>query len=281
MSALTNRIEAQAAFGTGHVEVVRRMWSEPIDVIGTSDEHRLEFAMLPSEAARGCFPERRAFRQFERFGEIFFFPAGRVVHAKSHCRQQFSVVCSFRPEAVHLWLRSGLEWTDARLQAGLNITNPSIRSLLVRLGDELRNPGFGGTAMIELVTAQVGIELARYFTGIEERPCTGGLTARNLRLIDERLAEDGAPPSLSDLAGLCGMSVRHLTRAFRSSRRRSIGSYIAESRMERARQLLAAGMSVKEIAYTMRFSSPAALSAAFRRSTGERPRDYVERSGHS
>jgi AraC family transcriptional regulator len=279
LSESTKSIEAEASFAFGRAQIIRRVWDEPIDVIGASNEHRLEFAMLPrSNVARGSFPDCRGADQFGRFGEVFFIPAGRVVHAKSYCRQQFSVVCSFRPEAVEFWFYGGLQWTHARLQAGLNITNPTIRSLLVRLGEEVGNPGFAGAAMIEMMAGQVGIELARYLTGIEELPHTGGLSPRNLRRIDERLAQDGAPPSLTDLADLCGLSVRHLTRAFRTSRRRSIGDYIAECRMQRAKHLLAEGMSVKWIAYTMGFSSPAALSSAFRRATGERPRDYAGRS---
>ena len=275
---LTNRIEAETSFSFGRAQLVRRIWDEPIDVVGKPDEHRLEFAMLPrSNAARGCFPDHPGLHQFERFGEVFFFPAGEVVHAKSHCRHQYSVVCSLRPEAAELWFHCGLQWTDARLQASLNITHPSIRALLSRLGEELRNPGFAGAALIEMMASQIGIELARYLLGIEELPRTGGLSARNLRLIDERLARDGAAPTLEELAVLCGLSVRHLTRAFRASRRCSIGDYIAECRIQRAKRLLASGSSVKYIAYTMGFSSPAALSIAFRRATGERPRDYLQR----
>jgi AraC family transcriptional regulator len=280
LSKNTQCIEAQGSFGFGHAQIVRRVWDEPIDIVGVSDEHRLEFATLPrSNAARGCFPDRQGIPQFERFGEMFFFPAGQVVHAKSRCQRQYSVVCSFRPEALECWFHGGLQWTDARLQASLNITNASIRSLLARLGEELLNPGFAGAAMIEMIAGQIGIELARYLLGIEEPPHTGGLSLRNLRQIDERLAQSGPPPNLGELAGLCGLSVRHLTRAFRTSRRRSIGNYIIESRMERAKQLLASGMSVKWIAYTMAFSSPAALSTAFRRATGERPRDYLQQVG--
>src|SRR5262249_17774234 len=162
-------------------------------------------------------------------------------------------------------------------QASLNITSPSIRALLSRLGEELRNPGFSSTAMIEMMAAQLGIELARYLMDIEAPSCTGGLSQRNLRLIDERVTQDGAPPDLTELAWLCGRSVRHLTRAFLASRRRSIGSYIAECRIQRVKHLLASGASVKWIAFTMGFSSPAALSTAFRRATGERPRDYLQR----
>ena len=274
--ALALTVIAQGSFEFGHAQIVRRAWDEPIDVVGVPDEHRLEFAMLPrSSAARGCFPGRPGTPQFERFGEIFFFPAGQVVHARSRCQRQYSVVCSFRPEAAEPWFHGGLQWTEARLQASLNITNPSIRSLLGRLGEELLNPGFAGTTLIEMMAGQIGIELARYLMDVQELPRTGGLSGRNLRQIDERLAQSGPAPSLSELAGLCGLSVRHLTRAFRTSRRCSIGSYITACRMERAKQLLASGMSVKWVAYTMGFSSPAALSTAFRRATGERPRKYM------
>jgi AraC family transcriptional regulator len=278
LSEIANRVEASASFGFGRVQVVRRVWDEPIDIVGCSDEHRLEFAMLPrSSAARGCFPERQALNHFERFGEVFFFPAGHVVHARSQCRHQYSVVCIFQPKSGELRFHDGLQWTDARLQASLNITNPSIRGLLCRLGDELRNPGFAGVALIEMMAGQIGIELARYLMGVQEPSYTGGLSPRNLRLIDERLAQDGAPPTLSELAASCGFSVRHLTRAFRITRRCSLGEYIAEARIQRVKHLLASGVSVKWIAYTLGFSSPAALSTAFRRATGERPRDYLQR----
>lgn len=279
-SQTAKRIEAEASFGCGHAQIVHRVWDKPIEIVAAPTEDRLELATLPlSSASRGCFPDRQGLSRFERFGEVFFFPAGQVVHTLSQCRRQYSVVCSFRPGAVERWSRGGLQWTDARLQASLNITNPSIRSLLSRLGEELRNPGFAGAALIEMMAGQIGIELARYLVGIEDLPHTGGLSARNLRLIDERLVENGAPPSLSELAALCGLSVRHLTRAFRTSRRLSIGTYIAECRIKRAKHLLASGSSVKQISHTMGFSSPAALSIAFRRATGERPRDYLQRVG--
>jgi AraC family transcriptional regulator len=277
---ITKNIEAEGTFGFGRAQVVRCVWDQPIDVIGAAAEHRVELAMLPrSEAAQGCFPEHQAMQRFEPMGEVFFFPAGELVHARSQCRHQHSVVCTFEPRAVERWFQAEMQWTDARLQASLNITHRNVRDLLARLGTELSEPGFAGTAMVELLASQLGIELARYLINVEERPYVGGLSARNLRRIDERLMMDGAAPTLRDLAALCGLSVRHLTRAFRISRRRSIGDYMAACRMQRAKALLVGGCSVKSIAYTMGFHSPAALSTAFRRATGERPRDYLQRVG--
>jgi AraC family transcriptional regulator len=278
----TQNIEARASFEFGHAQVVRRLWDQPIDVIGAQPQHHLEFATLPrSRHARGCFPgdsrtERRHHRS-DPIGEVFFLPAGRVVHATSHCRHQYSIICTFQPDAAAMWLEGDLTWTHARQKASLDITHPDIRGLLSQLGHELLHPGLAGNTMAELMAAQAGIQLARYLVGIGEPSRTRGLSTVNLRRIDERVAENGAPPSLTELATLCGLSVRHLTRGFRKSRQRSIGVYIAECRIQRARELLTAGSSIKSIAYTMGFVTPAAFSTSFRRATGERPRDYAQR----
>jgi AraC family transcriptional regulator len=99
----------------------------------------------------------------------------------------------------------------------------------------------------------------------------GGLSALRLRLIDERLSDIAASPSLAELAALCDMSVRQLTRAFRESRGQSIGTYIAKARVEAAKHLLAGDRSIKSIAYHLGFTSPSTFTQAFRRATGETP----------
>jgi AraC family transcriptional regulator len=71
--------------------------------------------------------------------------------------------------------------------------------------------------------------------------------------------------------------VRQLTRGFRASRGRSIGECIARSRLDHARRLLATEQSVKAIAYSLGFASPSAFCFAFRRDTGETPRQFRER----
>jgi AraC family transcriptional regulator len=68
--------------------------------------------------------------------------------------------------------------------------------------------------------------------------------------------------------------VRQLTRGFRASRGFSIGSHIAASRVEYAKQLLKSDRCVKTVAYAMGFTAPSNFSAAFRRATGQTPRQY-------
>jgi AraC family transcriptional regulator len=161
-----------------------------------------------------------------------------------------------------------------RLEAGLDIPDKHLRWLMVRLADELKHPGFAGEALMELIVAQISIELARYCATVKERPANGALAPWRLRTIDERLREVETAPSLLELASLCNLSVRQLTRAFRASRGCSIGDYVAQCRIDNAKRLLAGDQSVKAVAYALGFNSPSSFSFAFRRATGMTPRAY-------
>jgi len=190
---------------------------------------------------------------------------------------QASILCLLRPEPLRQWFEGDLEWTDRRLEASLDIPDANIRGLLLRLAEELRHPGFASQVLVELISAQVAIELARYCAAVNDGPSSGGLAPWRLRLIEERLKEIRESPTLSDLAGLCNLSVRQLTRAFRASRGRSIGDYVAHCRLDNAKRLLATDESVKAIAYSLGFASPSSFSFAFRRATGKTPREFRQR----
>ena len=135
----------------------------------------------------------------------------------------------------------------------------------------------------ELIAGQLAIELFRYGAAITETLATGGLARWRLRIIDERLLELRNAPTLAELAGLCNLSVRQLTRGFRASRGRSIGEYVAQSQIDHAKRFLAGDESIKSIAYSMGFASPSTFSNAFRRATGQTPRQFRQsdfRTGH-
>jgi AraC family transcriptional regulator len=109
---------------------------------------------------------------------------------------------------------------------------------------------------------------------VTERPSTGSLAGWRLRLIDERLHEVDAAPSLTELAALCKISVRQLTRAFRASRGCSLHAYVAERRIETAKRMLSAGEPVKSVGHALGFGSPSSFSYAFRIATGHSPSAY-------
>jgi AraC family transcriptional regulator len=210
----------------GQVLTFRQSWSAPIDAVGVSDRHWLQLSCLPSSRTEfGRFPEHWRPHHFEAIGELFLLPAGQTVHTRSECRAQFAVACAFEPQATQAWLGADLEWTDLRLKGSLDLTNPPIHRLLFRLGEEVRNPGFGSETLVELIAGQLAVELGRHFRAIREDHAAGGLAPWRLRLIEERLSEPCEIPSLTELAQLVGLSVRQMARAFRATRGCSIGTF--------------------------------------------------------
>lgn len=273
-------IEAELRAPVATAQLVRFHLPEQVDNITREDDvYRFDMCLTPRPRnARGCYPNRWSSQRFERLGNVFVLPPGEDLLARSDgCCQQASLICLLYPEPMRAWFDGDFQWTERRLSASLDIRDANIRSLLLRLVQEARNPGFASEMLVELIAAQMTIEFARYCRAVDEGPATGGLAPWRLQLIDDRLRAVSDVPTLAELAGLCRLSVRQLTRGFRASRGCSIGDYVANARVEHAKELLATAQSVKSIAYSLGFSSPSSFCFAFRRATGETPRQFRHR----
>src|ERR1700731_4426642 len=233
-------IEAELRVPVATVQVVHYVFVEPVSGAMREDQdYRLDLCLTPRPRnARACYSDRWAPHRFERIGNVFLLPPREAMQTRSDCGRQASIVCQLRPDPIRAWFGGDLEWTDRRLTAALDIPDANIRGLLLRLAEEVRHPGFASEVLVELIAAQMGIELGRYCAAVNEGPVTGGLAPWRLRVIEERLREVQATPTLADLADLCKLSVRQLTRGFRASRGCSIGDHVAHSRLEQAKGLL-------------------------------------------
>jgi AraC family transcriptional regulator len=274
---ITIAVDAEIRLPLATAQLVRVDVNEPADYVRREpDAYRLDLSLTPRPGnARACYRDRWSPHRFEHIGKVFVLPPGETVQARSDVgSQQTSVLCYLRPEPFREWFDRDLQWTGRRLEASLDIRSANIRALLLRLADELRQPGFASEVLAGLITTELALEVGRYCTSIEEGPPRGGLTAWRLRLIDARLREIGQPPTLSELADLCRLSVRALTRGFRVSRGISIGAHVAQCRLDFAKQLLAAGESAKKTARLLGFASSSSFSYAFRRVTGETPGEF-------
>jgi AraC family transcriptional regulator len=274
-------LEAEVRVPVATAQLVRFHMTEPRDsIMSEIDSYRLDLCLTPRPRnARACYRDYWGPHRFERLGNVFLTPPRQTIqHRSDGGSPQSSVLCHLDPEALHTWFEGELQWTEQRLEASLDIPDANVRSLLLRLADEMRNPGFASNVMVELVTAQLALELSRYYKSINEGPTTGGLAPWRLRLIDERLREVREAPTLAELATLCNLSVRQLTRGFRANRGRSIGDHVAQCRLDNAKRLLATNESVKSIAYSLGFASPSSFCFAFRRATGETPRQFRQRT---
>jgi AraC family transcriptional regulator len=272
-------MEARVHGRTLDAQIVGFHIPEPTDsVLRSEGVYQLNFCLTPRPLyTRGCYPRHWGPHRYEPLGEIFLIPPGEELHIKGGAGEQASLTCQLRPEAIEAILGEALEWTELRLAEALDITNARIRSLLFRLTEEVRHPGFAGAQMIEFLSGELAVELGRFCIEVVERTVTGGLASWRLRLIDERLGDDPTAPTLEELARLCAISVRQLTRGFRASRGSSIGDYIEQRRMETAKRMLMAGDSVKAIAFAMGFASPSSFTYAFRRAVGISPTHFRTR----
>ena len=278
--AVTKSLEVETSLG--QVSLAERAWDEPIDLVVYPEHYWLELQLLPTPAdGQACFTDRWRGGRFEPIGRAYLLPMSQPVHLQSNCRKHVAISCSFLPAAIQRWFDGGLEWTETRLKQSLNITNPTIRNLLFRMSEEIRTPSLGSDVLLDLMFAETIIELARYCLGSEERQDKGGLAPWRMSLIKERLAETGARVSLNELATLCNMSPRQLTRAFRTSNGCSIGDYIAQDRISKAKRLLKTDQNVKSIVHALGFNSASHFYVAFHRATGETPLQYRQRIGRT
>lgn len=110
-------------------------------------------------------------------------------------------------------------------------------------------------------------------TGAKDPPSRGGLTPWQLRqvldFIQAHLAND---IGLDDLAAITRLSTKHFARAFRQSTGMPPHRWLNSQRIERARELLAAGdLPLAEVALVCGFADQSHFTAAFRTATGATP----------
>lgn len=269
-------VEAELRLPAAAAKIARFHVDRPSDyVFEDRNEYWLDLCLTSRANQRGRYLDASNAHHFKQVGNLLLIPAGHACEFRvDGASNTASIVCQMAPDLFRTWFDDDLEWTGRRLDAGLDVSNGKIRSLLRSLADEIQHPGLASEALTELIFGQIAIELGRHCAAMESAQCSGGLAPWRLRRIDERLMELGDAPALGELATLCNVSVRQLTRGFRTSRGCTIGAYVAEKRAEHAKRLLATDKSLKAVAHAMGFTSQSAFTYAFRRSTGTTPRQY-------
>jgi AraC family transcriptional regulator len=275
------QLEGQLSTASACVQRVRYDFNEPAaGILREDDKIRVELCLNSRHrSARACFIDRWSSDHFERLGDLYALPPTLDMAACSdEDRSLSSVVCLLEVPPVLALFDRLPDFNDRFLLIGLDIRDANVRHQMLRLADEVMNPGFASEILVESIAAQLGVDLLRYGAALPERPLQGSLAPWQLRRLEERLAEMRESPSLRELAELCRISVRQLTRSFRAVRGRSVGEYVAERQITHAMRLLAADESVGSIATTLGFSSSSNFCSAFRRATGVTPGQYQQTS---
>ena len=267
-------IEADERFPAAAIQVSHLNFSQQAKhILRNSEAYRLDLCITSRLPAQMRF-DRWTPHRFARPGRIFAVPPGETLAVWNNIGQESVIVAYLFTDYMMRLLEESGKLNGDHLDKSINITSHSIEHLMLRLREEARSPGFASDIMIEGLALQLSVELQRHYGDALSLAPVGGLAPWCLRRIDDRLKSSDKPASLMELASLCKMSVRHLSRGFRASRGQSIGHYVTQHRIERAKEMLARDPSIKSVASQMGFSSTAALSSAFRKATGLAPSEF-------
>ena len=207
-------------------------------------------------------------RESGRAGTVCIMPEGR--------NSEWEITASFR--FVHLYLPddglkgafSRIHDKDARcldLPEVTFVVAPNLSDPLARLAE--------AAVSADLIGADGAV--ADLVAGLRPSPVQlrGGLPAFLLRRLDEWIeAHLDQAIRLSDLARLTGLSEFHCHRMFRLSRGVPPNVWIAQRRIERAKDLLRTRTPIAEIAAACGFSSASYLTRVFKAQTGGTPAAY-------
>lgn len=153
--------------------------------------------------------------------------------------------------------------------------DPVIRNMSVGLLPFFERPNEVSVLFMDHVMLAVGIHVATHYGGMLAK---GGTLRRGLAPWQEKRAKDMIAASLDDdlslaaVAGECGVSTRHFSRAFRQSVGLSPHQWLTQRRIDNAKRLLASEvLTLAQVALACGFADQSHFTRVFTALTGSSP----------
>ncbi len=161
---------------------------------------------------------------------------------------------------------------------------PDRRAQLAAMFDQLRTDTAGaGDADRALLRARLLAVLLFLLREATEPPSPGATSAaRRLMLGAKRYLHDHYAEciALDDIAAALDVSGYHLCHVFSRESDFSLFAYLMHLRMDKAKELLAAGrLNVSQVSRAVGYQDPNYFAKVFRKHVGLPPRDYARRNG--
>lgn len=274
-SYVTERLQV---FSGGWLEVRNYRWSRPVEVIWSTEKrcYLLSMALEGQETASVVTDLRTGQRRaLDPKARMIMVPPDQLLRCNSEAGHVRSLRCVLDSKLVESFLNDipMWDWSRVSLQRTHSLSGGQIEWLLRRMYRELCHPDFATVSVIEALAKQLSIEILRKFcpSDAHRSEYWGGLSPRHKRLIRERVNSPEPLPDREELADMCDMTVRHLSRAFRTETGQTLGRYIDSVMVDRANGMLMTGTSVRDVADSLGYATPSSFTSAFRRATGLLP----------
>lgn len=270
------RSESLVDFGWGWASLGRFKWSRPLEATWRTSK-RCYFLSLKIQCPIQTDRRNVALGQTEPHcnGRVQLVAPGQTMCTIGQAGEARVLRCFIDADFVES-IFSERPTSDERAQfCTVDFSGGSIEWLLSRMFRELCNAEIGLTIAVEGIARELAVEIVRALERqrTTTRHYSGGLPSWRMRLLIDRIYADGPPPTVGDLADRCGMTARHLGRAFHAETGKTLGKFIAAVTAERAAKMLKAGVPVGAVAATLGYSSSSSFAHAFHRETGLLPSD--------
>ncbi|MBS0255258.1 MAG: helix-turn-helix transcriptional regulator [Proteobacteria bacterium] len=272
------RVLAELATRGALVQVLEWHWPDLTDRTVVEHELMLELSLPPyAGTASASFPTIAPGTECG-IGTLFLRYPGIAIRTRAEAGTFRLLRVTFSPVRQQALLGDRHAPSLAMLQRLMNIRGEAIRTVMRQLLREANEGGPGSAQAGEALVSVLEVELVRLF-GEDVEPKAGGrLAPWQFRRLRERLEAGGDRPGVTELAAICGISVRHLHRQFLNLTGVTISDYVEAHLVNRAKALLAGGnRSIREIAEACGFDHANSFSRTFRRATGMTPMRYRQR----
>jgi AraC-like DNA-binding protein len=243
----------------------RQVWRAPSNilsfsrVVGEAIEHR--DASTPSS-------------RFRPAGPLTFWPRSAVWESRRN-RSQVLTVSAYFDTGFN-------SQTINRNPQGILIDDFSMLEMMQILHDEARAPGMGSHELVGAVSNVLRIKLSRLMSQRVRNPSI----RRPCRSVDAAMVHDLIShtdgqqlPTTAQLAEKFNVNRRDLLRLFKTTTGMPPSRYIEETKLDRAKTLLATSMlSMKQIAHEAGYSTASHFSTRFRQFTGLTPSAFRNRA---
>lgn len=205
-------------------------------------------------------------------GSLWISPAGQPIRHRTIGTSRWASV-EITVDKVRRLVSDDLEPAG-----GYGLVDPAMRAVMVALADEVAGRGASGPLFADALGLAIAARLAAGCGRATTRPAA--LSPERFARVRERIEDRlGELITVEELASVAGLSPAHFARAFKEQTRETPHGYIVRRRLERARELLARGLSISDAALASGFCDQAHLSRMFRRRFGVTPGAFVRNGG--